>query len=315
MPEYARPSRVAIVGSGLVGATFAYALMITGMVSEIVLIDANRERARGEAMDLNHGLPFVRPVRIWECDYAECAEADVIVIAAGAAQRPGQTRLELVQRNVAILREVIAQVSRYASPERSILLIVSNPVDILAYAAWKFSGWPAGRVIGSGTVLDTARFRHLLGQYFQVDPRSVHAYIIGEHGDSEVPLWSSANIGGIPLTEFERWDRAAMDEIFAQTRDAAYAIIQAKGATYYAIGLALVRIVEAILHDQHSVLSVSTLMTGDYGLRDVYLSLPAVVGRRGVERVLDLPLNQEEVVGLHRSAGVLREIIAQVGII
>jgi L-lactate dehydrogenase len=306
MTETTRPSRVAIVGSGPVGATFAYALMITGLVSEIVLIDVNRERAQGEAMDLNHGLSFVRPVRIWDCDYSECVDADIVVITAGAAQRPGETRLDLVQRNVAILRDVIGQVTRYAS-EGAILLVVANPVDVLAYAAWKLSGWASQRVIGSGTVLDTARFRHLLGQHFQVDPRSVHAYIVGEHGDSEIPLWSTANIGGIPLDEFEGWSRPAMDDIFSQTRGAAYAIIQAKGATYYAIGLALVRIVEAIIHDQRSVLSVSTLMQGDYGLKDVYLSLPAIVGRRGVERVLDLPLSQEEVVGLHRSAGVLRE--------
>lgn len=308
-----RPTRVATIGSGPVGATFAYALMITGLVSEIVLIDVNRERARGEAMDLNHGLSFVRPVRIWDCDYTECVDADIIVIAAGAAQKPGESRLDLVERNVGILRDVIGQVTRYAN-ERAVLLVVANPVDVLAYAAWKLSGWPHQRVIGSGTVLDTARFRHLLGQHFRVDPRSVHAYIVGEHGDSEIPLWSTANIGGIPLGEFEGWSQQAMDDVFSQTRDAAYAIIQAKGATYYAIGLALVRIIEAIVHDQHSVLSVSTLMQGDYGLKDVYLSLPAIVGRSGVERVLDLPLSQEEVVGLHRSARVLRETLETVGL-
>jgi L-lactate dehydrogenase len=308
-----RVSRIVVVGSGPVGATFAYALMITGLVSEIALIDVNRERARGEAMDLNHGLSFVRPVRIWDGDYADCARADVVVVAAGAAQRPGESRLDLVQRNVAILRDVVTQVTRHAD-ERALLLVVANPVDVLAYAAWKLSGWPSQRVLGSGTVLDTSRFRLLLSQHFLVDPRSVHAYIVGEHGDSEIPLWSTANIGGVPLAEFEGWNRNAMDDIFAQTRQAAYAIIQAKGATYYAIGLSLVRIVEAIIHDQHSVLSVSTLMQGDYGLNDVYLSLPAIVARRGVERVLDVPLSQDEVVGLHRSAGVLRDTIAKAGL-
>jgi L-lactate dehydrogenase len=306
--------RVAVIGAGHVGATFAYALLLRGLASEIVLVDANRERAEGEAMDLAHAVPLTHPTRVWAGDYADCAGAAVTVIAAGAAQRPGEARLALLERNVAVVREVVGEIVRH--DPAGLLLVASNPVDVLAYEAWRTSGLPAGRVIGSGTILDTARFRALLGQHFDVDPRSVHAYILGEHGDSQVPAWSIATIAGMPLTAYCAahgivCDRGDMDAIFRQTRDAAYAIIERKGSTYYAIGAGLARVVEAVLRDERSVLSVSTLIDGYAGIRDVYLSVPAVVGRGGVERVLRPALTPDEVARLQRSANVLREQIAQ----
>lgn len=307
------PIRVAVVGVGNVGASFAYALLLSGLAAEIVLIDANRARAEGEAMDLSHTVPFAHPTRIWAGTYEDCAGAAVTVVAAGANQRPGESRLDLVRKNAAIFRQIVPQIAQH-NPE-GILLIATNPVDVLAYAAWKLSGLLARRVCGSGTILDTARFRYLLSEHFRVDPRSVHAYIIGEHGDSEVPVWSLANIAGMRLGEFcaandVAYDRAALDDIFRQTRDAAYEIIERKGATFYAIAAGLMRIVEAILRDQRTVLSVSSLIDGYLGITDVCVSLPTVVHRGGVERVLRLELNAEEVAGLRRSAEVLKATIA-----
>src|SRR5919107_2998682 len=231
------PNRVAIVGVGNVGASFAYALLLSGLAAEIVLVDANARRAEGEAMDLQHAVPFAKPTRVWAGSYADCAGAAVTVIAAGAAQKPGETRLDLVRKNAAIFGQIVPQVAE-ANPD-GIILVATNPVDILSYETWQLSGLPAGRVIGSGTILDTARFRAALSDHFGVDPRSVHAFIAGEHGDSEVPVWSSANIAGMRLREFcsangLRYDQDAMDGIFASTRDAAYQIIERKGATYYA---------------------------------------------------------------------------------
>jgi len=308
------PTRVAIVGVGNVGATFAYALLLSGLASEIVLIDQNRARAEGEAMDLNHAVPFASPTRVWAGDYTDCAGAAVTMITAGAAQKPGETRLDLVKKNAGIFRQIVPQIARH-NPD-GIILVTTNPVDVLAYVAWKLSGLPAQRVIGSGTILDTARFRYLLSQHYGVDPRSVHALIIGEHGDSEVPVWSLANIAGMRLKDFccfqdVMYDQAKLDDIFRQTRDAAYHIIERKGATYYAIGAGLVRVIEAILRDQSTVLSVSTLIDKYYGIDDVYLSLPAVVDRGGIEGVLRLALDDSETVGLRRSAEVLKSTIAQ----
>jgi L-lactate dehydrogenase len=308
------PTRVAIVGVGNVGATFAYALLLSGLASEIVLIDQNRARAEGEAMDLNHAVPFASPAHVWAGDYTDCAGAAVTVITAGAAQKPGETRLDLVKKNAGIFRQIVPQIARH-NPD-GIILVTTNPVDVLAYVAWKLSGLPAQRVIGSGTILDTARFRYLLSQHYGVDPRSVHALIIGEHGDSEVPVWSLANIAGMRLKDFccfqdVMYDQAKLDDIFRETRDAAYHIIERKGATYYAIGAGLVRVVEAILRDQSTVLSVSTLIDKYYGIDDVYLSLPAVVDRGGIEGVLRLAIDDSETVGLRRSAEVLKSTIAQ----
>jgi L-lactate dehydrogenase len=309
--------RIAIVGAGAVGATLGYALMIRGQADELVLIDINRDKAEGEAMDLRHGLPFVRPVDVHVGDYADCAGADVVVITAGAASRPGETRLDLAARNAAIFRQIVPEILRYNA--EGILLVVTNPVDVLTHLTIKLSGYPTGKVMGSGTVLDSARFRYLLAEHCGVDPRNVHAYIIGEHGDSEVPVWSLSNIAGTRLTDYcvvcrRDCEGIPKDEIFGRVRDAGYQVIQRKGATYYAVGLAVASIVESILRDQHSILPVSSLMQGQYGLEDVCLSLPAVVGRDGVVQVLELPLDGEELAGLRRSAGVLQEVARSVGL-
>jgi len=312
-----RPVRVVIVGAGGVGATCAYALMLNGAASEIVLIDANRERAEGEAMDLNHGMPFARPARVWAGDYSDCANADIVVITAGAAQRPGETRLDLTQRNAQVFQQVVPQIVE--ATRQAILLIATNPLDTMTYVAWKLSGLPASRVIGSGTILDSARFRYLLSQRFGVEPRSVHAYIIGEHGDSQIAVWSLANIAGIRLDDFCRLNDCAIDEdakatIALNARSAAYEIIRRKGATYYAIGVGLVRIVEAIVHDQNSVLTVSSLVQGMYGLGGVCLSLPSVVNQQGIARVLELPLSAAERSALEKSARIIQETIASLAL-
>jgi L-lactate dehydrogenase len=314
--EIHRPVKVAVVGAGFVGATFAYALLQSGLASEIVLIDTNRAKAEGEAMDLNHAVPLARPARVWAGDYTDCSGAAVTVITAGSNQRPGETRLDLAGRNASIFQSIVPQVSRH-NPN-GILLVASNPVDVLTYAAWKLSGLPKERVIGSGTILDTARFRYLLSQYFQVDARSVHAYIIGEHGDSEVPVWSLANIAGMHLPVYCAQNNmqcvnSDLEDIFHQTRDAAYEIIKRKGATYYAIGNGLLRIVEAILRDQSTVLSVSSYIENFYEISDVFLSLPCIVDRGGVERVLRLELAPDEILGVRNSANLLRQMISNLG--
>jgi L-lactate dehydrogenase len=303
------PSRVAVVGAGNVGASFAYALLFTGLASEIVLIDVNRARAEGEAMDLNHAVPFTYPTRVWAGDYADCAGAAVTVITAGVNQRPGESRLDLVARNHAVFGAVVPPVARH-NPD-GIILVATNPVDVLTHAAQTLSGLPRERVIGSGTVLDTARFRHLISRHYGVDARSVHAYVVGEHGDSGVPVWSLANIAGMRLEDYGEangvaLDGGARDAIAAGTRDAASHVIERKGATYYAIGAGLVRIVEAILRDQRTVLTVSSRIEGAYGLTDVCFSLPTVIDRGGVEQVIRLRLSPEEQTGLQRSAAVLQ---------
>jgi L-lactate dehydrogenase len=308
--DHLQPARVSVVGVGNVGTTFAYALLLSGFAAEIVLIDANRAKAEGEAMDLNHTVPFTHPTRVWAGDYSDCAGAAVTVLAAGAGQKPGETRLDLIKKNAAIWRDIVPNVVR--NNPNGILLIATNPVDVLTHAAWKLSGLPSERVIGSGTILDTARFRYLLSQHFCVDASSVHAYIIGEHGDSEVPVWSLANIAGMRLPEFCKtqglaYDRKAMDEIFTRTRDAAYHIIERKGATYYAVAAGLMRITQAILRNQSTVLSVSSLVKNYYGISDVCFSLPTVIDRGGVEKALCLELAPNEIEQLRHSAEILRE--------
>jgi L-lactate dehydrogenase len=311
----AHPTRVAVVGVGNVGASFAYALLLSGLASEIVLIDLNRERAEGEAMDLNHTVPFAHAASVWAGDYADCAGAAVTVITAGANQRPGETRLDLVARNAAIFRGIIPPVAT-ANPD-GVILVAANPVDVLTHTTLRLSGLPAERVIGSGTTLDTARFRFLISRHFGVDARSVHAYIIGEHGDGEVPVWSLANIAGMRLPEYCAANGVVLDDatrlaLYEQTRDAAYEIIQRKGATYYAIGAGLVRIVEAILRNQRTVLTVSSLIDDYYGLSDVAFSLPTVIDRDGVEQVIRLRLADDEETALRRSAEVLSEHIQSI---
>lgn len=308
-------SRVVIIGAGLVGSTFAYSLMINGVVSEIVMIDVNQERLAGEVMDLNHGISFVRPVMVRQGTYDDCREADIIVICAGANQKPGETRIDLLSRNAAIFKTIITQIK--ASGSEALLLVATNPVDIMTYITYKLSGYDPSRVIGSGTVLDSARFRYLLSRHCQVDPSNVHAYIIGEHGDTEVPVWSLANIAGLRFTEYcpvcgKNCGPLPKQEIFDEVKNSAYRIIKGKGATYYAIGLALVQIVESIMRNEYSVLTVSSLLKGEYGLDDVCLSLPSIVSLKGIEKKITLTLSEEEQAGLCHSAAVLKEILNQI---
>lgn len=313
-PDQPRPVRVGIAGVGHVGATTAYALLMSGLAAELVLLDQDARRAEGEAMDLNHAVPFTHPTRVWAGEYADLAGALVTIIAAGVGQRPGETRLDLLQRNADVFEQIVPQIVTH-NPS-GILLIATNPVDVLSYLAWKLSGRPAQQVIGSGTILDTARFRYLLSEHYGVDSRSVHAHIVGEHGDSEIPVWSLTNIAGVQLRAYvaaqgSTYDDAAMQRLFEQTRGAAYEIICGKGATYYAVAAGLVRIVESIVRNQHTVLSVSNLVDEVYGISDVYLSLPAVIGRAGVERMIRLPLDEQETLGLRHSADVLKASIRQ----
>lgn len=313
MNQSGQRRKVGLVGTGQVGSSFAYALMMRGLATELVLVDANVEKAVGEMMDFNHGLSFVTPMKITGGGYPDLAGSNIVVIAAGASQRPGETRLDLLGRNAAIFRSIIPEVVRY-NPE-GIILIATNPVDILTFTSLRASRLAPSRVIGSGTILDTSRFRFLLGQYYGVDARSVHAYIVGEHGDSEIPLWSLANIGGVRLQEFaplknKKYDQLEMNKLFIDVRDAAYEIIKRKGATYYAIGLGLLSIVEAVLGNYRSVLSVSTLMTGQYGVEDICMSLPCVVGEHGIEEILTLNISKEEEDGFRASAAKLKKTLA-----
>jgi L-lactate dehydrogenase len=307
--------RVGLIGVGLVGASFAYALMQSGVADELVLIDVDTARAEGEAMDLNHGLPFTGPMRIWAGTYGDLAAADVVVFCAGRNQRPGETRLDLLRDNVAVFADVVARVEAVNS--RAILVVATNPVDLLTDLTAVAVG-SSVRVIGSGTILDTARFRTMLGEHYAVDPRSVHAYIVGEHGDSEVPLWSSAMIGGVRLEAFtgpngRGFDRAALDGIFERTRTAAYEIIRRKRATSHAIGLGVLAIVEAVLRDRHTVFTVSSRLDGQHGVTDVALSLPTVVGRRGVERLLTVAMSVAETEAFRRSAETLCDLRRTIG--
>jgi L-lactate dehydrogenase len=302
------PLRIAIVGAGHVGATCAYALLLSGLAPEIVLIDVDRARAEGEAMDLAHAVPFGDPVRVWAGTYGDLEEAAVVVLTAGANQRPGETRLQLLARNADIVRGIVPRVLERT--REAILLVTTNPVDVLTWASVQSSGLSPARVIGSGTILDTARFRYLLSRHFDIDARSVHAHIIGEHGDTEVPVWSLATIGGIPLTDYEAVTGQPLADaerasIVEQTRRAAYHIIERKGATYYAVAAGVVRIVQAIVRDESTVLTVSSLITGYDGIDGICLSLPSIVNREGIARVLHLPLAEGERDGLLRSVEVL----------
>lgn len=307
-----RLTKIAIIGTGRVGASCAYALQIRGLASEIVLINANRQRAEGEAMDINHGSQFTKPARVWAGDYRDCRDADIVVLAAGTSQKPGDTRLDLLKNNSAILQRTLAPALRYL--EDTILLVAANPVDVLTYLAWRMTGLPSNQVIGSGTILDTARFRFLLGQHFEIEPHSIHAYIIGEHGDSQVPVWSLANIAGVHLDEFTRLNGRSLDaacraRIAEDTRRAAYEIIRRKGATYYAIAAGLVRIIEAIVRNENSILTVSGVVSGIHNLNEIAISLPCVISRQGIASTLELPLSEDEENGLKRSAQIIHDAV------
>lgn len=304
--------KVAIIGCGFVGSASAFALMQSALFTEMVLLDANEEKAIGEAYDISHGIPFTRPMQIYAGSYDDIADAAIIVITAGANQKPEETRLDLVHKNIAIFRSIIPEIVKRNFA--GILLVVANPVDILTYAALKISGYPEHRVIGSGTVLDSARLKAILGQHLSVDSRSVHAFIVGEHGDSEIAAWSSANISGIPLDDFcemrGHYNHVESTERIAEeVRRSAYEIISRKGATYYGIAMSVKRICEAIIRDEKSILPISTMMHGEYGIDDVVLSMPCIVGKDGYETKVPITLDQDEVTALHESAATLKKVL------
>ena len=313
-----RTNKIAIIGAGSVGATIAYACLIRGVGKQIALYDINRQKVEAEVLDLNHGMQFVPMATVEGSDDLEvCRGADVVVITAGAKQKPGQTRMDLAATNVNIFRQIVPKLVEM-SPD-TILLMVSNPVDVLTYAALKMSGLPARRVLGSGTVLDSSRFRFLIAKRLTVAVQNVHAYIAGEHGDSEIPLWSSATVGNVPLHQWAVAGHGKLSgrdrtEIFETVKGAAYRIIQGKGATNYAVGLATTRIIEALLNDENQVLPVSSLLTDYHGISDVCLSVPSIVNRGGVDAMLPIPLNDAERVGLANSAQTIRGTIAALGL-
>ncbi len=304
--------KAAIIGCGFVGASSAFSLIHKGLFSELVLIDADKKKAEGEAMDLSHGRPFVHPMKIYAGTYDDISDCALIIITAGANQKPGETRLDLVHKNVGIFKSIIPEITKRNF--EGILMVVANPVDILTYAALKISGYPKERVIGSGTVLDSARFRYLLSEHLKVDSRSVHAFIIGEHGDSELAVWSGANVSGIDINDFCELrghynHRESMERIYRNVRDSAYEIIERKGATYYGVAMAVSRIAESIVRNEHSVLSISSLMEGEYGLNDICISVPTIVSQNGAEQVLEIPLNEEEKEKLRKSADELHKVL------
>ncbi|KSU62041.1 L-lactate dehydrogenase [[Bacillus] enclensis] len=304
-------NKVALIGTGFVGSSYAFALLNQGIAHELVLIDMNKDKADGDARDLNHGLAFASPMKIHAGDYSDCQDADLVVITAGANQKPGETRLDLVEKNIKIFKGIVDQVM--ASGFNGIFLVATNPVDILTYATWKFSGLPKERVIGSGTILDTARLRYLVGEHFDIDTRNIHAYIMGEHGDTEFPVWSHTTIGASHLSELidmENEDiQNKLDEIFLNVRDAAYHIIERKGATYYGIAMGLARITRAIFNNENSILTVSSLLQGEYGQDDVYIGVPAIINREGVRKVVELPLNEKERQQFEHSSGTLKKVM------
>ncbi|HMQ09598.1 MAG TPA: L-lactate dehydrogenase [Candidatus Nanoperiomorbaceae bacterium] len=307
--------KISVIGAGFVGSTVAYTLVMKGVASEIVLVDVNLERAEGEAMDISHGAPFAKSSVIRTGSYEDTKGSDVVIITAGTNQKPGETRIDLITRNAAIMRDVAGRVGEQ-SPN-AVILVISNPVDVMTYVARQVTGFPKNRVIGSGTVLDSSRFRYLLANRFDIDPRNVHGYIMGEHGDSEFPAWSLVNIAGMSLDEAsDLFNKEINDEvrqsIADSTRNAAYEIINRKGATYYGIGMSATRIVEAIVRDERSIMTVSSLLHGEYDIDDLYLSVPAILGEHGIEKVLTPRLSDLELANLHHSAEVLRDARNQI---
>lgn len=309
--------KVAVIGCGYVGAASAFCLMQSGLFSQIVLVDVDRRRAEGEAMDISHGVPLSQQTRVYAGCYDDVADAAITVITAGAGQKPGESRLDLVHKNVAVLRQIIPELTR--RNYQGILLVVSNPVDVLTCAAQRISGFAENRVIGSGTVLDTARLKYELGSHLNVDSRSVHAFIIGEHGDSEIAAWSSANVSGIPLEDFCEMrghfaHDASMRRIADTVKNSAYEIIDRKKATYYGIAVVVRRLCEIILRDEKSILPVTCMLHGQYGIDGVALSVPAIVGKNGVERVVPIPLDAHETTALRTSAAILKDTLYTCGL-
>lgn len=308
--------KVALVGTGLVGMSYAYAVLNQNICDEMLLIDIDKKRAAGEAMDLNHGLAFSGShMKISAGEYSDCTDADIAVICAGVAQKPGESRIDLLQRNTAVFKSIVEPI--VASGFKGIFLIATNPVDIMAHVTLKLSGFDSSRVIGTGTTLDTARLRYLIGDYFAVDPRNVHAYVMGEHGDSEFVPWSQAMIATKPVLSVigesgGRYSSGKLEEISTEVRTAAEKIIQAKRATYYGIGMALARITRAIFGDENSVLTVSTMLDGQYGQTDVYAGVPTIVNRNGAQGVISLSLTREELLKFQNSCELLREVYASI---
>ena len=304
--------KIVMIGCGFVGSASAFSIMQSGLFTEMVLIDANTQKAEGEALDISHGEPFARPMKIYAGDYDDIKDASIIIISAGANQKPDETRLALVKKNIAIFKNIIPEITK--RNYKGILLVAANPVDILTYVAVKLSGYDESRVIGSGTVLDTARLKEKMGDFLGVDSRSVHAFIIGEHGDSEIAAWSSANVSGISINDFCKMrgkDNTFLKDIAIDVKNSAYEIIKKKSATYYGIAMSVRRICEAIVRDEKSVLPVSSMLHGEYGIEDVALSIPAIVGRNGVEKTVPISLNKEELESLKKSADELIKVIEQ----
>ena len=304
--------KTAIIGCGFVGAASAVAIMQSGLFSEMVLIDVSRTKAEGEALDISHGLPFAKPMKIYAGDYDDLTDASLIIVTAGAGQKPGETRLDLVKKNVAVFRSIIPEIAK--RNQDAILLIVANPVDILTYVAAKLSGYPENRVFGTGTVLDTARLKYLLGEHLSVDPRTVHAFIIGEHGDSEIVAWSCANVSGVPLHDFcemrgHHDHDSAMRELAEGVKNSAYEIIEKKNATYFGIAMSVKRVCEAIIRDEKSILPVSSIQHDCYGISDVALSVPSIVGKSGIETGVPIQLSVQEIRDLKKSAETLRSVL------
>lgn len=304
--------KAVMIGCGFVGAASVFCLMQSGLFSEIVLIDSDKSKAQGEALDISHGIPFAKPIKIYAGNYDDINDASIVIISAGANQKEGETRLDLVKKNISIFEKILPEIKN--RNYQGILLVVANPVDILTTVAVKLSGLPENKVLGSGTVLDTARLKHELGKHLNVDPRSVHAFIIGEHGDSEIPAWSSANISGIPLDKFCEmrgyYDHEnSMDKIANDVKNSAYEIISKKKATYYGIAMSVKRICEAIVRDEKSILPVSSMMHGEYGIEGISLSMPAIVGKNGIETLVPIQLSECEITNLQQSAQILKEII------
>ncbi|AQP53958.1 L-lactate dehydrogenase [Vagococcus penaei] len=303
--------KVVIIGNGAVGSSYAFALVTQDIAQEIGIIDIAVEKAEGDALDLSHALAFTSPKKIYAAEYSDCSDADIVVITAGAAQKPGETRLDLVHKNLSIFKGIVGSI--VDSGFNGIFLVASNPVDILTYATWKFSGFPQHKVLGSGTSLDSARFRQTIAELVEVDARNVHAYILGEHGDTEFPAWSHANIAGLKIADWVA-DHPEVDEeelvnMFFKVRDAAYTIISKKGATFYGIAVALARITKAILNDEDAVLPLSVYLTGQYGLDDMYIGAPAIINANGVKSVVEIPLTDAENEKFAYSAAKLREVM------
>ena len=303
-------NKIVLIGAGDVGIAYAFALINQGVCDELAIIDIDEKKTAGNVMDLNHGVVWASsPTNVKVGTYDDCADAAMVVVCAGAAQKPGETRLQLVDKNIKILNSIIGDVMKHGFD--GIFLIASNPVDILTYATWKISGLPKERVIGSGTVLDSARFRSMLGDMYDVAPSSIHAYIIGEHGDSELPVLSSSTVGGVSMRKKLEKDpelHGRLEKVFEETRDAAYTIIDAKGSTSFGIGMGLARITRAVLQNQNVVLPVSAYLQGEYGEDDIYIGTPALVNRGGIHRVVELELDDHEAEQMKASVAQLREI-------